>query len=1071
MDDLDRFRKDPNKQLCQWIHSNPEFKKWLSSQNVSNTNVAQPSLLWISAIPGAGKTYLSATIVDILGDTEPVAYFFCDTKDESKRLFLSIVRTWAAQLLEQKPSELEEISKIYRASGVSLNKTNAVKALRHLVKVGSPCRLILDGLDECVSSVRTEVLQLCETLLPDAKLLVASRSEGDIEQAMLKMGRKMTRVHIRKEDNSADIQAYLRMMIKGLQLNNIELEDLITTKLLDGANGMFMWVRLMMEELYRQTTTRQVKKCLENLPTGLHDVYGRVLERIDQSSPQVRSMARRMLQWIACALRPLSVSELVDALAIEIDSDRLDPDDRIINPSRMIANCCGSLIEIEKDKDIVRVAHASVQDFLISSLYTKEPYSALMVDPQDAHCMIARSCITYLSFGSLTYVAAGEDLNAALAKFEQHFKRNGFLEYVSLHWWEHIERAGFDIDLCQTLLRFLRSECHMVHWLQIFHRLRGDNGSRLSSPAVGTVYDILHAFQVFDPKRQYMEIWNFVERLQRPAGNRLLRWQQFMQSTECYWLPIQVAGFFDFVDTVQHELGQGVDVDARDCSGLTALSFAAQGDGVASVKLLLKNGADRDCQTSRYGRTPLMWIVKADFVSPRVVASGEPYRSARVLLEAGANVDLQDEEERRTFLHHLSTAWKETDYEVALVKLVLEYNPRSAGIRDYRGFTPLDLAVRKQSPRIAELLIKHGAPVDFQGYWKRPIHHACTIGNLAVVSVLVAAGADVDCQQPSDGATPLHVAARFRLPDIGDLLLKSGASADCLNHQRRLPLHIAAEEEQMELAKNLIAHGSPLNLKDSSGDTPLDLALRNNFMAMAEILLQAGAVHQALPVTILASSKSTELKGLRAGRDAKPEIYHPDNEHEVLETLFLLHCRTDSKLKRSQLLRIMNLAQYWVKIQVSRDKYWKVAWEDNGPSYMETPPIAGCPTSPVRKIIFKLKSHDQGWSDNIALHGTYAQSYTWFDACVIKAGKSVEEPKNRALQDAIRLQTNVHARKDPTVHTVVWRYDGLDTEDAQSRWVRNLKAGDIIAVVPVAVYPGWVNHVLMVQVEVYSSWV
>lgn len=34
---------------------------------------------------------------------------------------------------------------------------------------------------------------------------------------------------------------------------------------------------------------------------------------------------------------------------------------------------------------------------------------------------------------------------------------------------------------------------------------------------------------------------------------------------------------------------------------------------------------------------------------------------------------------------------------------------------------------------------------------------------------------------------------------------------------------------------------------------------------------------------------------------------------------------------------------------------------------------------PCRKIVFTLKSHDQGWADDISNKGTYVSSWTWFD--------------------------------------------------------------------------------------------
>jgi hypothetical protein len=36
--------------------------------------------------------------------------------------------------------------------------------------------------------------------------------------------------------------------------------------------------------------------------------------------------------------------------------------------------------------------------------------------------------------------------------------------------------------------------------------------------------------------------------------------------------------------------------------------------------------------------------------------------------------------------------------------------------------------------------------------------------------------------------------------------------------------------------------------------------------------------------------------------------------------------------------------------------------------------------NPVRKVVFKIKSHDQGWGGDPDAKGTYKASWTWFDA-------------------------------------------------------------------------------------------
>lgn len=35
---------------------------------------------------------------------------------------------------------------------------------------------------------------------------------------------------------------------------------------------------------------------------------------------------------------------------------------------------------------------------------------------------------------------------------------------------------------------------------------------------------------------------------------------------------------------------------------------------------------------------------------------------------------------------------------------------------------------------------------------------------------------------------------------------------------------------------------------------------------------------------------------------------------------------------------------------------------------------------PCRKVVFTLRSHDQGWGDDLSNRGSYRSSYTWFDA-------------------------------------------------------------------------------------------
>jgi hypothetical protein len=72
------------------------------------------------------------------------------------------------------------------------------------------------------------------------------------------------------------------------------------------------------------------------------------------------------------------------------------------------------------------------------------------------------------------------------------------------------------------------------------------------------------------------------------------------------------------------------------------------------------------------------------------------------------------------------------------------------------------------------------------------------------------------------------------------------------------------------------------------------------------------------------------------------------------------------------------------------------------------------------------------------------------------------------------IMTNVHASPRVRRHVVIWsaNMSGSSQDDdlrAIEIWVRSLKPGDRIAVVPRARYPRWVNFVKLVKIDIMTS--
>lgn len=185
-------------------------------------------------------------------------------------------------------------------------------------------------------------------------------------------------------------------------------------------------------------------------------------------------------------------------------------------------------------------------------------------------------------------------------------------------------------------------------------------------------------------------------------------------------------------------------------------------------------------------------------------------------------------------------------------------------------------------------------------------------------------------------------------------------------------------------------------------------------------------------------------------------VHYPRDSRDGFEALRILQ----KKLPAELALQILDYAQYWVISQVSRAQtisYQEHDCRDRAP-YLVSDPIQGG-RSPVREIQIEIWSHDQGWSSFTEDHGTYRNSWTWFEMGIIKA-----PGRESALEDLdLRLATNMHASGVTQNHHKVYR-----SED-DLPWMRSLQAGDRISIIPRALYPGWQNFVEKASIEIYTD--
>jgi len=243
---------------------------------------------------------------------------------------------------------------------------------------------------------------------------------------------------------------------------------------------------------------------------------------------------------------------------------------------------------------------------------------------------------------------------------------------------------------------------------------------------------------------------------------------------------------FNDIGTVKALLDKGVDVDARDERGATALLYALAHASLPVIKELLRRGADVNA-ADRFGDTPLLIAVGRQ-LQPIV----------KELLRRGADVNAADQ----------------------------------------FGNTSLMLAATQRNVRLVSLLVKHGANVNTRNTLGR-IAVGLVDGDPKVVRILVHAGARIDASALTAAAAIMDI----KPASIG-ALLDGGIDINARDENGRTALFNAATSENVELVRYLLKRGADAHIVDEFGRTVIEYAsyrgMRQLNPKVMELLRKAG---------------------------------------------------------------------------------------------------------------------------------------------------------------------------------------------------------------------------------------
>jgi ankyrin repeat protein len=269
-------------------------------------------------------------------------------------------------------------------------------------------------------------------------------------------------------------------------------------------------------------------------------------------------------------------------------------------------------------------------------------------------------------------------------------------------------------------------------------------------------------------------------------------------------------------------IAKGAHINPPDCGPMTKAAIQGQN---AIVKFLLASGASVN-SVDKNGRSALSHATEKRNLN-----------LVMTLLEAKADPNAG------TLNLPLSWAIKQGDTNLVGVLLRAGADPNKTA----DSVRPLELAVGGMQPAIVQLLLQFKADPNVSfGTGTLPIFRG--LFDLEILKALLAAGANPNSIETNSsggigaqGETPLQVAARIRFErsadgqrytlnnrgdfDAARLLIAHGAK---VNVQRpsdgMTPLHLAVRAVNRELVELLLTNKAEVNVRSSAGSTPLDLA-------------------------------------------------------------------------------------------------------------------------------------------------------------------------------------------------------------------------------------------------------
>jgi len=815
--------------------------------------------------------------------TKTTCYFFFKDDNEEQKTATNALCALLHQLFVQKPELLGYAVGVHDQNGDSF--VTKVDLLWNLLTAASAdprageIVCILDALDECRESELTYLLRkICAFYENCArssnsnstalKFLVTSRPLNHIENVFSDICQNLPTIRLAGEEDTDQIKREIDLVIDD-QLSKIQkrwkLDQKTLSSLRDEISKVehrtYLWLKLIFDLIGKdaQSITKQGRRRIfGTIPDSVDSAYTAIL---NQSTD--KEQAKKLLQIVCTAIRPLSVKEMHIAISIEQEDRSLDdleaPSEE--HSKSLIRNLCGLFVSVIDGR--VYLLHQTAKEFLIGEVDRPQPAPAdnwtwkHSLSVKHSNFILAHICMWYLRLDGFPLEEEDEDEDDYINFYktvERLVSSYDFLEYAAEYWATHFREATISME--QTSIEMALHICNpRTYPYKIWGRVYWHNlGYNSSIPNLTS----LHLASYFGHEEVVAILLAMPGIDINKAG---------INSRT----PLSIAASQGHTAVVSQLLAMpGIDINKADNASRTPLYLAVSKRHMAVVSQLFAmseidiNKADNASRTPLYlavsrGHTavvsqllamPGIDINKAgiDSRTPLFIAASQGHTAVVSQLLAMPGIDINKADiDSRTPLSIAASQGHTAVVSQLLAMPGIDIN--KANISDW---TPLHLAVsrghlavsRGHTAVVSQLLAMSGTDINKANSASRtPLHSAVSRRHTAVVSQLLAMS-ETDINKPDNtGWIPLYSAAvEGHTAVVSQLLAMPEIDINKADNASRTPLYLAAFEGHTAVVSQLLAMpGIDIHKPDNAGRTPLDAARRYGHHEIAGQLLKHGA--------------------------------------------------------------------------------------------------------------------------------------------------------------------------------------------------------------------------------------